>query len=200
MFHLMQQHWYLVDCSFCAKNFSRNQMIMFCILAWTHHCKQCNGHCISLMVCIWSKGVRGTPGERGETGQQGEVVRSVLKHFASIKYMWDGLCYWGYEWLIRSPPHLPGCSRRTGIRGDCGLSGSEGMFSPSLCFVFVSKTFVAVFGWKSHNSHSFLEQGNEGLPGAEGSRGPRGHLVKKTDLGPSAFCCMTFESHGSILN
>lgn len=150
---------------------------MYWIKAWAHQGNQCIAHYISVMLCILSKGVRGSPGEGGETGQQGEVVSSVGKHFASIKYMWDGLCYWGYEWLIRSPPHLPGCSRRTGIRGDCGLSGSEGMFSPSLWFVMVSKAFVAVFSWKSHNSHSFFEQGNEGLTGAEGSRGPRGQQV-----------------------
>lgn len=116
--------------------------IMCCIIAWAHQGNQCIAHYLSVMLCVLSKGVRGSPGERGETGQQGEVVSSVVKHFASIKYMWDGLCYWGYEWLIRSPPHLPGCSRRTGIWGDCGLSGSEGMFSPSLWFVIVSKTLL----------------------------------------------------------
>lgn len=66
-----------------------------------------------------------------------------------------------------------------GERGYEGIAGYQGVkvCSPSLCFVLVSKTFVAVFGWKYQNSYSFLEQGNEGLPGAEGSRGPRGHLV-----------------------
>ncbi len=47
----------------------------------------CTLYTVSVMLCILSKGVQGSHGESGETGQQGEVVSSVGKHFASIKYM-----------------------------------------------------------------------------------------------------------------